>query len=269
MAAKVLKYIEHCHATQTDRIQLQNVKLLSMLSLGLREELNYELTYVKMVAHPLIHVLVKEQEVFMIKVCSDGTSTRTLAATEVLFYAHEVAHQMYFMVHGDLLYVQTNGVVPSPPIDQGEALSEASLWILWTHNGTAHAQVKTEMLQMNSSTFAEIAMKYLPTWKMCAKFASTFLEAFMEAGPSDIFRQEDVYENAVRSMYKYARTRLSTAPRVTSSRATIVQWSMPKSNRKTAMQNQSLETWSEEDEESSESEKMSGEPPEPDNSKDI
>ena len=235
VVGKVLKYVEHCHAQQIVRVQPENVTLLAMLSVGLREELHYELTYTKMVFHPLIRILVAEQEMFMVKVCTAATSTRTMAPTETLFHPGEAAHHMYFMVHGDLTYMLQDESPISPPISKGEALAEAALWLPWFHSGTSFAQIASEVLVMDPLIFGAVAAKYIATWRMCSKFAHTFQEAFTEVGPSDVFRKEDFYDIAVNSLNEHellqSRFSLMHRARIMSSRGNAFRWSMPRWTR--------------------------------------
>ena len=237
VVGKVLKYVEHCHAQQIVRIQPENVMLLTMLSVGLREELHYELTYTKMVSHPLIRILVAEQEMFMVKICTAATSTRTMAPTETLFHPGEAAHHMYFMVHGDLAYILQDESPISPPISKGEALAEAALWLPWFHSGTSFAQIASEVLVMDPLIFGTVAARYIATWRMCSKFAHLFQEAFMEVGPSDVFRKEDFYDIAVNSLNKedllVSRFSLMHRVRIISSGGTNFRWSMPRWTRQT------------------------------------
>jgi len=237
VVGKVLKYVEHCHAQQIVRIQPENVMLLTMLSVGLREELHYELTYTKMVSHPLIRILVAEQEMFMVKVCTAATSTRTMAPTETLFHPGEAAHHMYFMVHGDLAYILQDESPLSPPISKGEALAEAALWLPWFHSGTSFAQIASEVLVMDPLIFGTVAAKYIATWRMCSRFAHTFQEAFMEVGPSDVFRKEDFYDIAVNSLNQdellQSRYSLMHRVRIISSGGNTFRWSMPRWTRQT------------------------------------
>ncbi|CAJ1401329.1 unnamed protein product [Effrenium voratum] len=246
VAGRVLKYLEYSCAQRQETVQVASVKILDLLSPGLRDELQYEMTYVKLVHHPLFEVLVAEQEAFMVKLCTVATTTATFADTDVLFHQGVPASCMYFLVRGSLEYLQF-GAFLQPPLMSGESLAEASLWLPWVHSGRSHATVETEVLIIDSSKFCRLAAKYVDTWNMCSYFARCFRDEFI-AGGSDVFRSPDFYENVRDSMKALQalgdrRTRrkswmmlatgkrlsiFSTAP--VSSLATSTLWKAPRSS---------------------------------------
>eukprot|EP00440_Ansanella_granifera_P067050 gb/GFBE01072714.1/.p1 GENE.gb/GFBE01072714.1/~~gb/GFBE01072714.1/.p1 ORF type:complete len:867 (+),score=202.97 gb/GFBE01072714.1/:1-2601(+) len=197
VSSRILKYLEYACAKQEDRIVPADVKLLSRLSTGLKDELHYELTYVKMAKHPLFRTMVIEMEIFMVQTCALATKEITLASGDVLFHSKEKAQFMYFLHSGQMDYMPdgNQGRYLMPRVKAPEALGEATLWMSWHHKGRAHARTEAEIIALDAQKFADVALKYLDAWSTCAQYALVFQDSFLEAGPSDVFRDPDFFES--------------------------------------------------------------------------
>lgn len=160
LSLRIQKYLEHAWNKHKDRVNLSNIKLFSLLSEQLHNELKLSMSVPHLTVHPLFHHLNEISCVTMHRLATSAISRKLLARNDSLFFPGEMATHMYFVVQGRLQYLRylVSGQEKKEWVDRGEDwISEPVLWVSsWVHIGVLVAATECELLLVQSAAFSDV-----------------------------------------------------------------------------------------------------------------
>merc|ERR1719323_2465581 len=129
LSFRVLRFVEHLHNQQEDKIPEGRVSLLSILSDQLRVELRVATTMAPLTVHP-IFAQVHDHAPFAIQqIARHAVTVRNLALNDTAFYSGQQALHMLVVTTGYLSYTQQGlNTQPVIHVSEGVWVSEAVLW---------------------------------------------------------------------------------------------------------------------------------------------
>jgi len=205
VARRVLKYLEYIVEYRQGKVQFASIKILSMLSEQLREELTYELTKPNLQGNLFFQYssTLFFMEPMLRRICTHAMTTKTYAREDIMFYVEDDAKQMYCLLHGHVEYRHTVSkivtqsdpedfmeLVMDPPVQDLEWVSEAALWCPWKHMGSMRAVEETEMIATNVAKFIEECCKSIKTWAIASHFGTLWIDLVKDLDPTDVIRDE-------------------------------------------------------------------------------
>jgi hypothetical protein len=217
LKVRVLGWLQ-AHADNTKcRLHSRDVKLLSLLPETMISDLQDECLSPITNKHPLFFQVHTGYHRLMRRVFPTITESAITVGRE-LFGPADNANKMYFLVKGALVYsydvhhyghlVQNAGGMDQNNLDslywagakkkhgdddmpKGQIikdsdatpfLSEAALWVLWSHQGSTVAVISSELVEVNASAFLDMMCtkgKFL--WQV-PRYASLFADALRHGG---------------------------------------------------------------------------------------
>jgi len=182
LGSRICSFLDYTANEKRNRVQASDIRILTMLSEPLRDELNYQLRVKHLENHPIFEELCSDMPVLMHRLCRTALQTHSLAAKDVLFYCGDEAHHMYFCIHGVLEYEFTP-VSDGPPVlhrvEHGDWICEAALWTNWRHVGDLRAgpgdTSGSELLSVNADGFCQMVGKNANAWSIASTYASRFV----------------------------------------------------------------------------------------------
>merc|ERR1712063_11696 len=108
--------------------------------------------------------------------CSEG---------EVIFTVGTRAAQTFFVRSGELSYTLLNGALLEPAPQEGECISEATLWLEeWRHQGKLTAWAVSDLYTLEPVRFANIMRMHPKTWAFAVAYAEHFLQFVQNVEPA-------------------------------------------------------------------------------------
>jgi len=178
LLARVLQSVNSAMNRNKRRVHEEDIRVLSMLPLSLRQDLNSEVYSPTFAMHPFFAVCSSCFEPQVRKLYSVGLKGRSLPPNQELITSGEAATTMYFITSGALSYKCDKQLSPLPVLlQEGKWISEAALWMLWSHNGHANTGLEEcDVVGLDAGKFQEI-FKDDSTVK---SYAMAFWAHFME-----------------------------------------------------------------------------------------
>lgn len=155
------------------------VELLEFISEPLRMELHFEMYFPIFSPHPFLGRYMRACPQVMRKVCHQAARTILVAHGDVIFHAGESPSEprMYFLLSGQLQYIPSVGDCDIIDLEPGDWISEATLWVDWTHRGLLKAVADGQMCTLSAERFQQIVgtfehdSEFTPGW-----YAEGFVE---------------------------------------------------------------------------------------------
>jgi len=189
--------------------------ILSLLSNQLHEELEHAVFVPHLSVHPLFNHINAVSDVTMYRLCNKAMTRIPLARGDTLFFQGEMGDQMYFVLSGELAYLQEAAVFgndSSQVVEDAEGVEtsvhkedwmcEPVLWTLWPHQGDLHALRECQLLAVAADLFGQVMRMNPSIWRMSSKYAERFvlrMNGFRHSGAlTDLALGEEEYR-ALRS----------------------------------------------------------------------
>jgi len=192
VARRILKYLEYIVEKKQGKVQQAAIKILSMLSGQLQEELTYELTcphlmgstfFQYFLGFPLMDVVVRH-------ICASGMKKVILATADVLFYIGDEAKSVYIFLGGGVEVFEDEDILGSS-VEELEWIGEIAFWANWKHTSRCQAQKESEIICVAIDKFVEECNKSVVAWALAAKYAKHFLSTVGDFTPGDLMREEN------------------------------------------------------------------------------
>lgn len=166
LAARVLRNAQHALKSNQQTISEHSVELLQEISEPLQVELHFELHFPVLESHPFFKQYNPVNPAGIRKVCHQAVDLFWCSAHDIVFSDGETPERpaMFFVVTGDLLYVQEIVDVTSRQLTRGHWVCELVLWAATggQHMGTLSAVTESSLLLLDAHKFQRI-VRYFPT----------------------------------------------------------------------------------------------------------
>lgn len=180
LAARIQRFVEYAYSRQQKTMSINQVKVLSLLSKQLMEELQCAINLPHMKVHPLFMFLNEFSFITMNRCAKESISHMEMAQGDTLFLPEQHANCMYFVSFGRLEYIRmidNSGHEYKEFVDKGEDwLAEPALWTeAWYHVGEAKAYTDCEVLLVDPKAFEEILNVVRPVASIVAQYCRRFM----------------------------------------------------------------------------------------------
>lgn len=203
---RVQRNAQHALLEKQRNVPEIEVELLSLISEPLLVEIHFEEHSPILKTHPFFALYLDMNPAGMRKLCHSGVSWKTISKGDVLFSGGEIpAHPaMHQCCGGTLTYAQHKPKGHSMKVTKGAWISEAVLWVSWTHQGLLRAATDhCRLLKVNAESFQKIAsqfqnLEFHPGLYACC-FAERLREQSEDSELTDITSSnmaEDIVTNA-------------------------------------------------------------------------
>jgi len=180
LAARIQRFVEYTYSRQQKTMSINQVKVLSLLSKQLMEELQCAINLPHMKVHPLFMFLNEFSFITMNRCAKESISHMEMAQGDTLFLPEQHANCMYFVSFGRLEYIRmidNHGTEVKEFVDKAEDwLAEPALWTeAWYHVGEAKAYTDCEVLMVDPKAFEEIRNVVRPVASIVANYCRSFM----------------------------------------------------------------------------------------------
>ncbi|CAE8596869.1 unnamed protein product [Polarella glacialis] len=159
LSLRIQRFVEHAHKRQQQTMSITQVKILSLLSEQLMEELQCAINLPHLNVHPLFQFLNGFSTITMQRLAKDAVGRVRMAKGDTLFLPNQKATCMYFIASGGVEYTRTfEEKAVREFLDAGEDwIAEPIMWTpSWIHVGEAKAVTESELLCVKPKTFEDI-----------------------------------------------------------------------------------------------------------------
>lgn len=157
LMARVLQSVSSAMNKNKRRVHEEDIKVLHLLPLSLRQDINQEVYSPYFVAHPFFSVCSSCFDAYVRKLYASGLKAKFFPSDQELITSGEQAKDMWFVVSGTLNYKSDRQISPIPiSMTEGTWLSEACLWVHWVHNGIGTTASECDVLALDSSKFQDV-----------------------------------------------------------------------------------------------------------------
>jgi len=185
LQVRINRYINVVLTTTEKSVQYSDVHLFNILSGPLHNELRTELNKPRLMVHPFFVNMLDKFEALMRKVCFKVPNSVSLSRGDILFSAGEEGKSMYFLHTGSLDYLH-HETKEFDNVGANEWFCEVVLWTPWVCQGRARARTESELMELQSDKFREVASEYpkhIPFMRMYGlQFLSQLQELYVEQG---------------------------------------------------------------------------------------
>lgn len=190
------------------------MKLLSLLTKQLRDELSLGVLVPNISAHPFFAHISADSDVTMLRLISTAITELALARDDSLFFCGESGAHMYFVITGELQYVWKISSMISviaeeaierrastvdnkrPLVKKDDWMCEPALWTQWHHVGDVHSMTECTLVVLDSEQFGDVICANGAMWKTSAAYARKYiryLNGLSTAYISDVAGGSDDY----------------------------------------------------------------------------
>jgi len=157
---RVMRNAQHVMHEQMRMMPESKVELLGLISLPLREELDFEMYHPALDVHPLFAAFSTQCPHVMRRICHEACSALLLSKGDIIFNCGEIpVHPaMYFVVNGSCEYLSVAGALK--PVTAGTWVAEPCLWTQWVHCGLLRAQENTRLCALDANLFQYVANSF-------------------------------------------------------------------------------------------------------------
>ncbi|CAK0907232.1 unnamed protein product [Prorocentrum cordatum] len=198
LAVRIQRYLQKKWRRQAHNKTYQQIKILTMLSEQLENELLFELHASHLTVHPLVQKLLEVSRVTALRVARAAVSTKQLANSDPLFIYGEKPSHMYIVIQGQFRYtrISPQGETGSERVDKGEDwIAEPVMWSTeWYHLGDCTAVEESMLILVSAHDFCKEALRNPAAWILVTTYCKKYLDWLNTADPaelSDITQGED------------------------------------------------------------------------------
>jgi len=157
---RVMHNAQHALAETQRFMEESRVELLSIISEPLRVELHFELYSPVLAVHPFFRCFIDACPQVMKKVCHKAMSQLLVSNGDIVFMPGEVPSppRMIVVCSGELSYTYVTGAIAY--VQAGQWLSEAVLWVPWTHQGMLKATKDCRLCILDAHKFFQITENF-------------------------------------------------------------------------------------------------------------
>lgn len=206
LQVRIQKFVEHSYLKQKERMTMGQVKMLSLLSDSLYEELMCAMNLPHLQVHPLFKFLEELSPITLQRLAKEAVGRIELAREDTLFVPSQSADHMYTVVSGRLLYSRSpkGGKEEEPRIefvDAGEDwIAEPTLWSTrWVHVGELKAATEAELQTVDPIKFAGILCHVHHVAVLFGIYGRKFMEWTVKEGDLSDVIQGDLVSDVIES----------------------------------------------------------------------
>lgn len=184
LCLRIQRYLEHMHSQSENKMSVQQVTVLSMLSKQLNDELQCTINLPQLGVHPLFLYLKETSFVTVSRLAKEAVNGAHFARGDTLFLPGQHATSMYMLSSGTLEYHRNTDseVLPPETVTENEDwISEPALWMeSWYHLGQAVSMSECSVLVISSATLADVICRVKPVASTVAIYAQRFMSWMQE-----------------------------------------------------------------------------------------
>lgn len=179
LAVRVNRYIDIIEQVRKQKTDASDVKLLQLLSVPLRIQLQTEICAPRLISHEVFHRYNLKSTAAMAQLCFEAVKTGFLSKHDDLFTAFSEAHSMYMMTQGLMVYkriTDSDLLLPAKcRIEEGQVLSEPTLWVSWIHRGTMSALTLATTMDVRADVFGTVTRKQPEVYVEMRRYACEYV----------------------------------------------------------------------------------------------
>eukprot|EP00811_Abedinium_folium_P002270 NODE_1207_length_2560_cov_11.656391.p1 GENE.NODE_1207_length_2560_cov_11.656391~~NODE_1207_length_2560_cov_11.656391.p1 ORF type:complete len:557 (-),score=106.65 NODE_1207_length_2560_cov_11.656391:661-2331(-) len=202
LAGRIHNYLSYKTSTASKLVQEEQIKgVLGQLSAALTNELKYHNLAASLVRHPLFAYIDENMETVMHRLCKVALCIEAFGDHESIFVGGDQAKKVYFLrapVHthaytypAPAAYTPLGCEPLHPPLRQGEAIAEGTLWTAWRHQGNFSATSPCELISLDGAAFSDVLCIHPRPWYLASRYAVLFVELLNNGSLHDVVRDED------------------------------------------------------------------------------
>jgi len=159
---------------------MDDVQLFNLLSVSLRIELKVALTDCHIKRHPFLRLAEMVDVSLKRDLCYKCTHSQVLLPRDSLFLASHATNEAYRVSSGtvsyrvDLKRKSFSRDSLTQDVSVGTWLSEAALWVHWSHRGNAEAMMTSEVLSVRGDSLCQLFGRHLAFKHLATDYAITF-----------------------------------------------------------------------------------------------
>jgi hypothetical protein len=201
LSTRIHRYLEFAYTRRKQVMAAKDVKLLTMLSLHLQEELARAMNMPHLKVHPIFRYLEDFSMITMQRLAQTAVTRMTLAREDMLFTPSEKASYMYFVVSGRMFYSKGGCFgqeSANPWVDRGEDwIAEPVIWTAtWMYLGELTASTESvDLAAIEPTAVFKVVDKVKHVTAVVSQYAVNYLVWLNELLPeelSDIAQGEDM-----------------------------------------------------------------------------
>ncbi|CAE7763776.1 AKT5 [Symbiodinium sp. CCMP2592] len=202
LASRIQRFVEHAHSQQQKKMSIQEVKVLSLLSGGLMEELQCAMNMPHMMLHPLFAFLNNFSVITVQRLAKEAVQRFQLARGDTQFLPNQEGSYLYFIASGRMQYVR-DADTPNERVevvDKGEDwIGEPVIWTpFWIHVGQLTAVSECDLCAVAPKAFGDIVALVRPVAAIVARYSQKFMlwvkDLDTKGELTDVMQGEDVLD---------------------------------------------------------------------------
>mmetsp|Transcript_12318 Transcript_12318/g.28870 ORF Transcript_12318/g.28870 Transcript_12318/m.28870 type:complete len:966 (-) Transcript_12318:35-2932(-) len=182
----ILKQVTQRYRSQRPLV-LKDVPALEQLSDTLRRELRFEMIVPHVVKHGFLRLVVVINSHTAVSLCSEAMDFIVKSSSDTLFLPDYPSNGALLVSHGSLEYRQSPDTSRADeetitPVEAGECLAEAGLWVHWKHVGQCDCKTVCEVISVDTKRLCQVvqthhALRHI-AWEYCRTFHARLVSAF-------------------------------------------------------------------------------------------
>jgi len=205
LGQRIWKFIKNTHFAQRSRLRTSDVLILSKLSSSLSKSLNEELYRPYLTRVPVLQHYMNLEMDGHAEICHKSVIEQSLIAGDDVFVAGAEGEKIYILASGSMSYKLDQTLAAPQKVKLGWWVSEASLWLQWTHGGRLSATTSCECFAVIASSCREVMCKYVPSMSFLQAYAAHFHELVANVDDScwgsDLHNDVDDLDEVIRQAY--------------------------------------------------------------------
>lgn len=185
---RIIKFLEHQDDRTRCKINSSGIKILSLLSKPLRDEMTHGMYIAHLRAHPFFYYIAEIMPYVAFKICTEAINVSMYAVDDVVFYTGIAATHMYFIKSGDFNYriEDRRSFMKGVPVELW--VSEPVLWVKWNHRGKLDSKSPGDMLTCTPAGLSNAINIHPRPQVFAGNYASIFTSLMNEGAPTDLSR---------------------------------------------------------------------------------
>lgn len=180
-----------------EKLQERDVHVLNLVSTTLRSELRFEIVQPLLNTHGLFQMWSMLDRSTIKRACSEHIEFQYYRPQDEIFVAGVVSDRAYHIAAGEVVYVKDPETSPVPEqeiidVEQGTWLSEAGLWSLWMHVGTAKTVGRCDVLTVTASVVDVMVEHHPQVGSITRHYAKRYLRCISESLPPENAYPDDL-----------------------------------------------------------------------------